>query len=131
MRVLVACEFSGIVRDEFIKTGCEAWSCDLLPSEKKSPFHIQGDVLEVLSGKRKWDILIAFPPCTHLCSSGARWFPEKAKEQKDALNFVLQLAAAPIARIAIENPVGVLSSFWQSPVQIIHCLLYTSDAADE
>ena len=85
MRVLVGCEFSGTVRDAFAARGHDAWSCDLLPSEKPGQ-HIQGDVLEVLN--QGWDLMIAHPPCTHLAVSGARWFPEKLQEQVEALEFV-------------------------------------------
>jgi hypothetical protein len=116
VRVLVACEFSGAVRDELIALGHDAVSCDILPSEKPGP-HIQGDVLDHLNDG--WDMLIAFPPCTHLCSSGARWWEMKRPEQEAAFRFVRQLAEAPIPRKAIENPVGYLSTAWRKPDQII------------
>ena len=116
MRVLVACEFSGIVRDAFRARGNDAWSCDLLPSEREGP-HIQGDVLEHLGDG--WDMMIAHPPCTHLAVSGARWFKDKQREQDDAIRFFWKLAAAPIARIAIENPIGIMSTKYQKPDQII------------
>lgn len=116
MRVLVACEFSGIVRDAFAANGHDAWSCDVLPSESSGQ-HYQGDVRDFLEAG--WDLLIAHPPCTHLAASGARWFKEKADEQAHALGFVLQLWRAPVARIAIENPIGILSSAWRKPDQII------------
>ena len=116
MRVLVACEFSGIVRDAFIKLGHEAVSCDLLPSERPGP-HIQGDVLEILDDN--WDLMIAHPPCTHLAVSGARWFKFKEKEQAEALDFVRNLLDAPIHRIALENPVSVISTKIRKPDQII------------
>lgn len=116
MRVLVACEFSGRVREAFRKTGHEAYSCDLLPAEDNSSFHIQDNVLDHLTG---WDLLVAFPPCTHLACSGARWFKNKQREQQEAIQFVLSLANAPVERIAIENPVGVLSTKWRKPDQII------------
>jgi site-specific DNA-cytosine methylase len=115
-RVLIACEFSGVVRDAFRARGHDAVSCDLLPSEAPGP-HIQGDVLSVLGDG--WDIMIAHPPCTHLAVSGARWFKDKQREQAEAIAFVLMLAGAPIQRIAIENPIGVLSSRWRKPNQII------------
>ena len=86
MRVLVACEFSGTVRRAFMARGHEAWSCDLLPAEDASPFHIQGDALDAIG--RGWDLLITHPPCTHLAVSGARWFAEKRAEQAEALAFV-------------------------------------------
>lgn len=118
MRVLVACEFSGIVRDAFIARGHDAWSCDLLPSEMPGP-HIQGDVLGLLPPENKWDLLIAFPPCTHLASSGARWFKDKQYEQAMAVHFVCCLMQANVPRIAIENPIGVLSTKIRKPDQII------------
>ena len=116
MRVLVACEFSGTVRDAFAVRGHDAWSCDLLPTEKAGQ-HFQQDVAEVL--EMGWDLMIAHPPCTHLAVSGARWFKEKQVEQAAALQFVRQLMAAPIARIAIENPVSIISSQIRKPDQII------------
>ena len=116
MRVLVACEFSGIVRDAFIARGHEAVSCDLLPSERPGP-HYRGDVRIVLNGG--WDLMIAHPPCTHLAVSGARWFKEKKIEQLVALDFVHALLNAPIPRIALENPVSVISTRIRKPDQII------------
>ena len=116
MRVLVACEFSGIVRDAFCKLGHDAWSCDLLPSEREGN-HIQGNVLDVVD--HNWDLMIAHPPCTHLASSGARWFAKKQQEQQDALDFVIHLLKAPIHHIALENPIGVLSTKMRKPDQII------------
>lgn len=116
MRVLVACEFSGIVRDAFLARGHDAWSCDLLPTEKPGP-HRLGDVLWILD--EGWDLLVAFPPCTHLAVSGARWFPRKPREQKDALIFIHILLSAAIPRIALENPVGIISTRIRKPDQII------------
>lgn len=116
MRVLVACEFSGTVRDAFAKRGHDAWSCDILESETKGN-HIKDDVLKHLD--KDWDLMIAHPPCTHLAVSGARWFKYKQKEQKEALEFVKVLMDAPIKRIAIENPVSVISSRIRKPDQII------------
>ncbi|KKL71304.1 hypothetical protein LCGC14_2096240 [marine sediment metagenome] len=116
MEVLVACEFSGIVREAFRKRGHNAWSCDLLPTEREGP-HIQGDVLECLN--RGWDLMIAFPPCTHLAVSGARWFKGKEREQAEALDFMRWLMAFPVERIAIENPIGVISTYIRKPDQII------------
>lgn len=116
MRVLVACEFSGAVRGAFLARGHEAMSCDLLPSEFDGP-HYVGNVLDVIGDG--WDLLIAHPPCTHLAVSGARWFKEKAKEQAEALEFVRALLNAPIPRIALENPVSVISSRVRKPDQII------------
>ncbi len=116
MRVLVACEFSGVVRDAFKERGHDAWSCDLLPTETPGK-HFQQDVLSILEDG--WDLLIAHPPCTHLAVSGARWFKEKQEEQKEALLFVRALLDAPIARIALENPVSIISSRVRKPNQII------------
>lgn len=122
MRVLVACEFSGVVREAFRKRGHDAWSCDFLPSEIDSGQHLQGDVLRFLSGLgggHVWDLMIAHPPCTYLAVSGARWFKDRRKEQAEALEFVKKLMDAPIARIALENPVSIISSRIRKPSQII------------
>jgi len=115
-RVLIACEFSGIVRDAFIACGYNAVSCDLLPSELPGP-HIQGDVLNQVH--KGWELMIAFPPCTYLCRSGARWHAGTGQQQL-ALQFVRELMAAPVPRIAIENPVGSISSHIRKPDLIIH-----------
>ena len=117
MRVLIACEFSGIVRDAFIARGHSAWSCDLLATEKPGP-HYQCDVRELLYGQ-PWDLLIAFPPCTHLAVSGARWFKEKVLQQDEALEFVRRFLYAPVPRIALENPIGIISSRIRKPDQIV------------
>jgi hypothetical protein len=119
MRVLVACEFSGIVREAFRCRGHDAWSCDLLPAEDGSEYHLQADVLDVLDGGEHWDLMIAHPPCTHLAVSGARWFKEKRTEQEAALAFVARLLNAPIQRIALENPISIISSKIRKPDQII------------
>lgn len=116
MKVLVACEFSGVVRDAFASLGHDAWSCDLLPTERPGQ-HIQGDVLPLLD--EGWDLLIAHPPCTHLAVSGARWFKEKRAEQEAALEFVARLLGCSVARIALENPVSIISSRIRKPDQII------------
>jgi len=118
MRVLVACEESQRVCIEFRKRGHEAYSCDILPCSGGHPeWHIQGDVLkEIHNG---WDLMIAFPPCTHLAISGARWFKDKKKEQAEALDFVYELLHAPIRKIALENPIGVISTQIRKPDQII------------
>jgi len=116
MKILIACEYSGIVREAFSNKGHDAWSCDILPTEIPGN-HIQGDVLNVLNDG--WDMMIAFPPCTHLCVSGARWFKNKQKEQKEAIEFFMTLANANINKIAIENPVGIISNRWRKPDQII------------
>lgn len=117
MRVLVACEFSGVVRRAFRELGHDAWSCDLLPAEDEDEHHIQGDVLEVLG--KGWDLMIAHPPCTHLAVSGAPHFKRKAREQAEALDFVRALLGASIPRIALENPVSVISTRIRKPDQII------------
>lgn len=117
MRVLVACEFSGVVRDAFRAKGHDAWSCDLLPSENGNTYHMQEDCIEILGCG--WDLMIAHPPCTHLAVSGARWFKDKEQEQIDALRFVQSLLDAPIERIALENPVSVISTKIRKPDQII------------
>lgn len=116
MRTLIACEFSGVVREAFRRRGHDAWSCDLLPAEDLSPYHIQGDVRGWLTG---WDLIVAHPPCTHLAVSGARWFKEKAAEQAEALEFVRTLLEAPCDRIAMENPISIISSRIRKPDQII------------
>lgn len=116
MRVLIACEFSSIVRDAFVKHGHDAWSCDLLPSEREGN-HIQDNVLKYL--RNGWDLMVAFPPCTYLAVSGARWFKVRQKEQEAALNFIRALLNAPIPRIALENPIGIISTHIRKPDQII------------
>lgn len=117
MRILIGCEFSGTVRRAFRDRGHEAFSCDLLPSEDASEFHIQDDVLSILDDK--WDMAIFHPPCTHLAVSGARWFKDKHFAQELALKFVRTLLDAPIPKIALENPVSIISSRIRKPDQII------------
>ena len=119
MNVLVNCEFSGKVRDEFIALGHNAWSCDLLPSESDFGPHIENDAIEVAYDGYPWDLMICHPPCTHLAVSGARWFKDKQKEQAEALEFVRKLLGAPIPRIALENPISVISTRIRKPDQII------------
>jgi len=116
VRVLVACEFSGVVRDAFIRAGHDAMSCDLLPTDAPGP-HYHGDVRDLLG--TEWDMMIAHPPCTHLAVSGARWFKDKQQKQAEALDFVRLLLAAPIPHIALENPVSIISSRIRKPDQII------------
>lgn len=116
MKVLVACEFSGIVREAFRKRGHDAWSCDLLPTEIPGQ-HIQDDVLKHLN--EGWDMMIAHPPCTHLAVSGARWFKSKGYEQCLAVHFFRDLVFADITKICIENPIGIMSSNFRKPDQII------------
>lgn len=116
MRVLVACEFSGVVRDAFRARGHDVVSCDLLPSELPGS-HLQMDVRRCLGWN--WDLIVAHPPCTHLAVSGARWFPLKRAEQAVALDFVRLILAAPCPRIALENPVSIISSRVRRPDQVI------------
>lgn len=136
MKVLVACEFSGAVRDAFIDRGHDAWSCDLLPSESRSERHITGDALKVLDAD--WDLLIAHPPCVYLAVTGYKWFyhpddahlptnqrrphprfPNRREQQKEAIEFFMAFSRSDIPRIAIENPVGIMSTIWRKPDQII------------
>lgn len=120
----MACEFSGVVREAFRKRGHDAWSCDLLPAEDGSDFHIRGDIFSVLENVIKYegfDMMIAHPPCTDLAVSGARWFPEKRANgsQQRSIDFFMALTNTPIPRIAIENPIGIMSSVYRKPDQII------------
>ncbi len=119
MKVLVACEFSGIVRDAFATLGHDAWSCDLLPTDRPGQ-HIQGDVLLVIEDQ--WDMILAFPPCTHLAVSGAAWFARKEMDgrQQAGMDFFMRFARHSCQRIAIENPVGIMSSRWREPDQIVN-----------
>jgi len=120
MKLLVACEESQVVTVAFRKHGVEAYSCDIIPcSGKHLEWHIQGDVRDVLNAE--WDAVIAFPPCTHLCSSGARWFKEKQADgrQQEAIDFFMMFATLPHEFVAIENPVGIMSTKWRKPDQII------------
>lgn len=120
--MLVACESSGVVREAFRARGHDAWSADLLPADDGSPFHLQGDArLHLRDG---WDLLIAHPPCTHLSVSGARWFNEKREVQQDALDFFCRFLCAPVPRIAVENPVSVVSSWVRPPDQIIQPFMF-------
>jgi hypothetical protein len=148
MRVLVACEFSGVVRDAFRKRGHDAWSCDLLPSDNGGP-HLKGDVLKYLDGVElwpapnrlthfdeptfvKWDLMIAFPPCKYICVGGNNWLnrrPDlKWRENRElAAGFFMSLVNADIGKIAIENPIGVMSSRYRKPDQIIHPYMFGHD----
>jgi len=131
MRVLIACEFSATVRDAFRARGHDAWSCDLLPCEGDPAWHIQGDALAVAHGQQ-WDLMVAHPPCTYLASSGLHWNkrrPERAAQTESALAFVLALANAPIPRIAIENPIGCLSTRWRKPDWIVQPHQFGHDAS--
>lgn len=121
MNVLVACEYSGRVREAFRKRGHNAWSCDLLPADDKSIYHYQQDVLEIIESD-SWDMMIAFPPCTYLCSSGLHWNkkrPERALETEKSLEFVEKLLNSPIDKILLENPIGCISTRIRKPDQII------------
>lgn len=132
LRVLIGCEFSGIVREAFRARGHDAWSCDLLPSEIPSPWHYQGDVRDILG--RGWDVGIFHPPCTYLCSSGLHWNkrrPERAALTAEALSFVRLLLNAPIDRVALENPVGVISSAIRPPDQILQPYQFGDDASKQ
>jgi hypothetical protein len=131
MRILVACEFSGIVREAFRRRGHDAWSCDLLPTEIPGN-HIQGDVLEILNDG--WDLMIAHPPCTYLSSSGMHWTTRGLRDPsltEDALDFVKTLLNAPIKNIALENPIGVISSRIRKPDQIIQPWMFGDDASKQ
>lgn len=130
MRVLVACEYSGRVREAFRKLGHDAWSCDIIPSDDNSPHHYQCDVREVLD--KGWDLMIAHPPCTYLASSGLHWNKRIAGRQaktEEALEFIQLLMSAPIERIAIENPIGCISSRIRKPEQIIQPWQFGEDAS--
>ena len=126
MKVLIACEFSGIVRDAFAAQGHDAWSCDLLDTERPNGNHIKGDVRDTLGNG--WDIMIAHPPCTHLAVSGAVWFKYKQKEQAEALDFIRLLLNAPIPKIALENPVGVINTKIRKPDQTIQPWMFGDGA---
>lgn len=129
MRVLVACEYSGRVRDAFLSAGHEALSCDLLPTDSDGP-HYQGDVLDIINDG--WDLMIAHPPCTYLSVSGMHWTTRGLRDPKlteDALDFVRKLLDAPIERIALENPVSVISSRIRKPDQIINPYEFGHDAS--
>lgn len=129
MRVLIACEYSGTVRDAFIKQGHDAMSCDLLPTDAPGPHH-QGDVFDIIGDG--WDLMIAHPPCTYLSVSGMHWTTRGLRDPKlteDALSFVRQLMDAPIDKIAIENPVSVISSRIRKPDQIVQPWWFGDDAS--
>ena len=136
MKVLIACEFSGTVRDWFTKMGHDATSCDLEPSETPGK-HYQGNVLDILD--QGWDLMIAHPPCTYLTVTGNKWFyhpedghlptserrphprfPDRQQHRKEGIEFFMALSNAPIPRIAIENPIGVMSTIWRKPNQVVH-----------
>jgi len=126
VKILVACEFSGTVRDAFSSKGHYAMSCDFLDTEREGN-HYKGDVMDVLYDG--WDMMIAFPPCTYLAVSGARWFKDRQEEQEQALDFIRTLLSAPIEKIALENPVGVISTKIRKPDQIIQPWEFGHDAS--
>jgi hypothetical protein len=128
MKVLVACEFSGTVRDAFAKLGHDSWSCDLEPTELPGN-HYQGDVMDIINDG--WDLMIAHPPCTHLAVSGARHFSQKRADgrQQQGIDFFMKLANCNIPRYAIENPIGIMSSEWRKPDQIIQPYHYGHSAS--
>ena len=129
MRVLVGCEYSGRVRDAFLAMGHDAVSCDLLPTDVPGP-HYQGDIREILHDG--WDLMIAHPPCTYLCSSGLHWnkrVPGRAQQTEEALDFVRMLLDAPIKKIALENPIGCISSRIRRPNQTIQPYHFGHDAS--
>jgi hypothetical protein len=117
VRVLIACEFSGVVRRAFRARGHKAFSCDLIESEDNSPHHIVGNALSILEDG--WDMMISHPPCTHLAVSGARWFKGKLREQQQALEFVWELMSTDIPKTALENPISIISSRIMKPSQVI------------
>jgi site-specific DNA-cytosine methylase len=120
MRILVACEFSGIVREEFAKLGHDAWSCDILPTEIPGN-HYEGFIQDVLKSHPMWDLIVAHPPCTDLAVSGARWFEQKSKDgsQQTSIDFFLWFTRLDCPRICIENPIGIMSTLYRKPDQII------------
>uniref|UniRef100_A0A6M3KBC4 Putative methyltransferase n=1 Tax=viral metagenome TaxID=1070528 RepID=A0A6M3KBC4_9ZZZZ len=120
MKILIACEFSGIVREAFRLRGHDAWSLDILPSEISGQ-HIQEKLYtdKVNYLKAGWDMVIAHPPCTHLAVSGARWFAGKEKERWDAIKFFMEIALCDVPKLAIENPIGIMSTVYKKPDQIV------------
>ena len=128
MKVLVACEFSGVVRDAFRKRGHDAWSCDILPCDKGGDFHFQCDVVEVLD--MQWDMIIAHPPCTYLTNAGTRHYSRRINseakvvarelERLKAFEFFMLFTKTSCSKVAVENPVGWVNTHWRKPDQIIH-----------
>lgn len=130
MKILIACEFSGIVRNAFEKIGHAAWSCDLLPTEIPSDNHYQGDVRDIINNG--WDMMIAFPPCTYICNGGNNWLnrrPDlKWRENRElGAEFFMLFINAPIEKIAVENPIGCMSTKYRKPDQIIHPYMFGHD----
>lgn len=128
-RVLIACEESDEVRGRFEALGFDAWSCDLQPNRNQNAKHYQGDVFDIINNG--WDALIAFPPCTHIAVSGAAWFAQKQKDgrQQEGINFFMSMVNAPIERIAIENPMGIMSTIYKKPTQIIQPYYFGDEAS--
>ena len=128
-RVLIACEESDEVRSRFDKLGFDAWSCDLQPNRYQKEKHYQGSVFDIINDG--WDIMIAFQPCTHLAVSGAAWFEQKRKDgrQQEGIDFFMAIVNAPINRIAVENPIGIMSSIYKKPTQIIHPYMFGDEAS--
>lgn len=132
MKVLIACEFSGTVRRAFRERGHDAWSCDLLPADDASEYHIQGDAIGAATRVTGWDLMIAHPPCTYLSVSGMHWTTRGLRDPlltEDAIEFVRRLMAAPIECIAIENPVSIISSRIRKPDQIVQPWMFGDDAS--
>lgn len=130
MRVLVACEYSGIVREAFRKRGHDAWSCDLLPADDGSPFHYEGDAFGVI--EQGWDLMVAHPPCTHIAVSGGRHFAQKRLDgrQQEGIDLFMRFINAPIDKIAVENPISIMSTLYQRPTQYIQPYFF-GDAASK
>jgi hypothetical protein len=130
LKVLIACEFSGLVRNAFIDAGCQVTSCDLLPGERiREPLHhYQGCVFDLLG--QQWDIMVGFPPCNALASSGARWFKQKRADgrQQQGIDFFMALANADVPMIALENPIGIMSTKWRKPDQIVQPWFFGDEA---
>ena len=126
MRVLIACEFSGITREAFTRKGHDAWSCDFLPTEIPSEKHYEGDVFDLIDTEH-WDLMIAHPPCTHLATAGASHFPKKKMRQRRAVAFVQDLLDSPIHRIALENPISIISTVIRKPDQWIQPWMFGHD----
>jgi hypothetical protein len=129
IKILVACECSGAVRDAFLHKGHDAWSCDILPCESDPKNHLQCDVLTILDDG--WDMMIAHPPCTDLAVSGAAWFKKKIEDgsQQRSVEFFMKLAMADIPKICVENPVSIMSSKWRKPDQIIQPWMFGDEAS--
>ena len=148
-KALIACEFSGAVRSRLRKMGVDAWSCDLLAADDSSRFHFQQDISDVLTFE-KWDLVIAFPPCTFLAASGSRWFyhpddkglpvserrvhplyPNRKQDRQKAVDFFMQFANCSAPRVAIENPVGCMSRLYRKPDQIVHPYHFGQNASKQ